>query len=106
MVRYGTSDPLLDEMWQEQSRPNLSVEQALLLAVLEDGIKCAIMTAAVKSEREIEDARRWIESNSSERFSFQYTCDHLGINASALRKKIMAHPGYKQEPRISRKKKT
>lgn len=43
-------------------------------------------------ELDCDDARRWFSSTSSNRGSFVWICDHLGMDYRTVRKRILAGP--------------
>ncbi len=76
-------------------------ECRLLLAMLEDAICCFRNYAHAQNKRErqlFQEAQRWImgenghrnrqESEKRVSFSFEYTCDVLGIDADSLRAEL------------------
>jgi hypothetical protein len=70
-------------------------ERALLRAILEDGIRCALDHRAglpcKERAAEIHRAREWIESNSTDYvFSFLAVCAALNLEPGAIRRLVRA----------------
>jgi hypothetical protein len=67
----------------------VSGERALMLAVLEDAIRC-LEAPAGRGEREARHARRWVTANPSAwPFSFVNICETLGIEPARLRAALL-----------------
>jgi hypothetical protein len=71
----------------------LSGEKALMLAVLEDGIRCFqghLQAPRIHPRRLEREATEWITSTAHEEtFSFVNICETLGLNPSALRTRLL-----------------
>jgi hypothetical protein len=96
------NDPTLhgDYLASRQSRP--SGLRLLFMALLTDAVDCYQMTGAIISsspyerglhyrERLKREALEWFDASDTKyAFSFQTVCDELGIEASALRKRLLS----------------
>src|SRR5262245_22745381 len=64
-------------------------ERALMLAVLEDAMRClqgSVGAAGGRGNLLARDAERWVRANEpSQPFSFVSICDALGVDVKALR---------------------
>jgi hypothetical protein len=88
-------DIVLPEQFFEGARRDsyISGEKALMLAVLEDGIRC--FQEHLRNPRSnprllSREAERWIRATDYEwPFSFTNVCETLGINPSALRSALL-----------------
>jgi hypothetical protein len=70
-----------------------SGEHALALAVIEDALARLAGANPERDEapvvrRHAREARAWIESRSTETFSFEWCCDAVGISPSYMRRGI------------------
>jgi hypothetical protein len=74
-------------------RSSLEPEKKLMLAVLEDGIRCFQDNVTAQSgtrRRLFEDAKEWIlQQDRHWLFSFENICDALGINPAYVRRRLM-----------------
>jgi hypothetical protein len=73
----------------------LTAEQRLMLALLADAINVyqqGVMSKATRKRLLYVDAERWIMASqpNAHAFSFSTVCDALGINASMLRRRLLA----------------
>jgi hypothetical protein len=84
------------EYWDNLRRKTpLQPEQALMLAVLEDAVRCIRNNARTGRSRACREAVEWIvERDSDHFFSFENICAVLGLDASYLRKGILSWPGH------------
>src|SRR5262245_2717238 len=74
-------------------------EKALLLAVLEDAIRC-LDTCARSQMREARDAERWVRADDHAwPFSFVNVCAHLDIDAGRMRAALLARRARRVGPR-------
>ena len=74
-------------------RSTLDGETRLVFAVLEDAVRCYVKSGASsrRSDREqFDEVQRWFHAEPGSRspFSFEYVCDVLGIEPSALRARL------------------
>jgi len=74
-------------------RSTLDGETRLVFAVLEDAVRCYVKTvgAARRCDREqFDEVARWFHAEAGIRspFSFEYVCDVLGIEPTALRERL------------------
>lgn len=92
-------DALLFLCGGEQRAEPLTGVKALMLAVLEDGIRCYFsQTQLVRVE-----AEHWIESRQRQLvFSFEVICETFGIEASAARRTLrrMREQGRRALPAV------
>lgn len=95
-------DTVLPEQLAATRRDSLICgEKALMLAVLEDAIRCFLEPprGAVRVQRE---AEHWIFSgDESWPFSFVNICDALGIAAGPMRRKLRAQVAAADAPRVA-----
>jgi hypothetical protein len=74
-------------------RTSLEPEKKLMLAVLEDGIRCFQDNVTAQSgtrRRLFEDAEEWIlKQDRKWLFSFENICDALGINPTYMRRRLI-----------------
>jgi len=84
-----------DETIAELNAPQTSLpepEHALMVAVLEDAVRCLLnrCNATDRAERELyRDAHDWFRSSEQKRlFDFENVCDVLGIEADYLRDRL------------------
>lgn len=77
----------------------------LMLAVLEDGIRCYVTNIAAKTARRRrlhDEAKSWIDTRGDvSPFSFESICETFDIDADALRRQLAAAP-----PRMLRRIRT
>lgn len=75
-------------------RPDLTGEQRLLCAVIEDAVDMYLKHAAARQplhRRLFDDAERWIESDETGwLYSFVTICDHLGLDVDHVRRGLRA----------------
>lgn len=83
-VKVFVPDALLPAM-TAAAQPRLP-ELALLRAVLEDARQCFLGRAGKLSEQR--EAARWIDGTGSGEWGFEWICDELCLNASAVRKQF------------------
>jgi hypothetical protein len=89
-------DIVLPEQFFEGARRDscISGEKALMLAVLEDGIRCFqehLRNARSNPRLLSQQAEEWIRAVDYEwPFSFNNVCETLGIDPSALRRALLA----------------
>lgn len=80
----------------DESR-DLSGEQRLMLAVLQDAIRCSLKIPAgrrLPPHGPATEARRWIESADMQwPFSFERICEALGLDATRVRATVLASGG-------------
>ena len=87
-------DALLGEQYLDNFRRKtpLEPEKALVLAVLEDGIRCFqdnILPQNRKKQMLFEEAQEWLFSDESDRiFSFVSVCAVLGLDPSYIRRGV------------------
>jgi hypothetical protein len=83
------SDILTSAQFEILRKQPLGQEQRLLLAVLEDAVRCfqTYLFAKKPHERQLFDkAEEWINSTEADwLFSFENICELLGLQSSALR---------------------
>jgi hypothetical protein len=73
-------------------------EKALLLAVLEDAIRC-LDTSARSQIRAARDAERWVRADDHAwPFSFVNVCAHLDIDAGRMRAALLARRARRVAP--------
>jgi hypothetical protein len=82
------------DFWREhQRRFHLQPELLLLMAVLEDALKCYFEYAQARTRREYKlfaEAERWFFSESDETlFSFESVCAFLGIEPDYIRRGLL-----------------
>jgi hypothetical protein len=68
-------------------------ETRLVLAVLEDAVRTYVKTANSRSGirgNRLAEVSSWFDSRARYPFSFEYSCEVLGMNAAALRKRLAA----------------
>lgn len=85
---------LPDQFFEGPRRDSyLSGEQALMLAVLEDGIRCfqeSLRNPRLKPRLLARQAEQWILSDDWDwPFSFNNVCDHLGLEPRAVRSTLL-----------------
>ena len=75
-------------------RKDLSGEQRLMCAIIEDGVEAFLKHAAATQrhhQESFEDAERWIESEDRTWiYSFDTICDYLGLETDYLRRGLRA----------------
>jgi len=81
------------------SAPQTGV-RALMLAVLEDGIRCYFS----RIPRIRADAEHWVESGKRSAFSFDVICDLFGIEPDAARTALRRLRCGEKRPRMLRKR--
>lgn len=70
----------------------------LMLAVLEDGIRCYFSPVPrIRAE-----AEHWIESGRRSAFSFEVVCDMFGLEPDAAREALRRLRGYESRPGMLR----
>ena len=91
---FGPQTMLPDQFFEEMRRDHfVDGERALMLAVLEDGIRC--FQEHLRDPRSnprllSEEAEAWIRSDDDKwPFSFVNVCEALGINPPTLRKALL-----------------
>src|ERR1700730_3368540 len=88
-------DTLLSAQYFENFRRTtfLEPEKRLMLAILEDAIKCFQQNLLVRSGRKkrlFEEAEQWITDVSGDWiFSFETICDTLGVNPEYVRQGLL-----------------
>jgi len=88
------TDPVSNfQFFANFKKVSLEPERLLMLAVLEDAIKCVEKYAKVKSGRNrtlFDESIDWIRSKNDEwLFSFDNVCDALGLNAGCVRDALL-----------------
>jgi hypothetical protein len=88
------ADPVSNhQFFANFKKVSLEPERLLMLAVLEDAIKCVEKYAKVKSERNrkaFDETIDWIRTQNDEwLFSFDNVCDALDFNAGRLRDALL-----------------
>jgi hypothetical protein len=88
------TDPVSNlQFFANFKKVSLEPERLLMLAVLEDAIKCVEKYANVKSGRNrtlFDETIDWIRSKNDEwLFSFENVCDALGLNAGRVRDALL-----------------
>lgn len=92
---YSGPDVILPEQHFDRSLglEEVSGERALMLAVLEDGIRCYqehLHSTRVRARLQARQAERWIRSDDWEwPFSFNNICESLSIEPQILREKLL-----------------
>jgi len=90
-----------------RARDSLGPEKRLILAVLEEAIRCLqkFISAGGRRHRALfRDAEEWImEENSDWPFSFENSCLALGLNPGYLRRGVLCGRGKKIAQRQNRK---
>ena len=75
-------------------------EKMLMLAVLENGLTCFreyISARDVKGKRLFREAEQWIlEENGNWFFSFDNTCETIGLNSQNIREELLRRRYYQQ----------
>ncbi len=75
-------------------------EKMLTLAVLENGLTCFreyISARDVKGKRLFREAEQWIlEENGNWLFSFDNTCETIGLNSQNIREELLRRRYYRQ----------
>lgn len=88
-------DTLLSAQYFENFRRKtfLEPEKKLMLAVLEDAVRCfqdSIMARSGKRKKLFDEAEEWIlEDNSDRVFSFESICEVLGFNPQYVRQGLL-----------------
>jgi hypothetical protein len=88
-------DPVLPEQFIQGARKDsfISGEKALMLAVLEDGIRCFqehLRTPRSNPQLLSQESEAWIKADDWEwPFSFNNVCETLSINPEALRSALL-----------------
>ena len=90
---YSGPDVILPEQHFDSSGlEEVAGERALMLAVLEDGIRCYqehLHSPRVRARLLARQSERWIRSDDWEwPYSFNNICDSLSIEPEALRRKL------------------
>ena len=85
-----TAEPT-PEQWADQHRTReLSPEKRMLLAVLDDAVRCYLeygeAEPACRGEKLFKEAKLWIEGEWSSYLTFEYVCEVLGIDSKWLRR--------------------
>lgn len=103
LVCFGWSNPNDKLEWLDRNRSHqLGPEENLMLAVLEDAIKCYLhgirLTCSYRKEenqaRLMQETEDWIfEDNPEYAFSSDTICEALGISVSRLRKELKGKKG-------------
>ncbi|HEY8516347.1 MAG TPA: hypothetical protein VIS07_12600 [Candidatus Binatia bacterium] len=89
-------DVILPEQFYDQRNgtEHVSGEKALMLAVLEDGIRCFqehLKNPRVRPRLLARQAEKWIRSTDWDwPFSFNNVCESLSLNPDCLRSKLLA----------------
>lgn len=102
---YSGPDVILPEQHFDRSLglEEVSGERALMLAVLEDGIRCYqehLHSSRVRARLQARQAERWIRSDDWEwPFSFNNICESLSIQPQTLRDKLLQPLERPQNPR-------
>lgn len=92
---YSAPDVILPEQHFDRSLglEEVAGERALMLAVLEDGIRCFqdhLQSPRVRARLLARQSERWIRSDDrSWPFSFHNICESLSIEPSVLRDRLM-----------------
>jgi|SRR5215469_8398853 len=124
----GFGAPILPiQYWTSiKGRKDQEGERGLLLAVLEDAIRCYVANINAHTRRQrliFAEARNWFyprdEANRRAPISFEYICDLLGIETEALRRRLnsinvadlpMKHGPLRRsrvtEPHLARRRRT
>jgi hypothetical protein len=78
-----------DQYFENFRRSRLEPEKKLMLAVLEDGVRCFqenVMARSGRRKKLFDEAEEWIlEENSDRLFSFESACEVLGFNPQYVR---------------------
>ena len=88
-------DSLLSTHYFETLRRKtiLEPEKRLMLAILEDAIRCFqdnLLTRNVRGKRLFEEAKEWIvEADGDRVFSFENICEALGFNPAYVRQGLL-----------------
>ncbi|TMA12624.1 MAG: hypothetical protein E6J89_04180 [Deltaproteobacteria bacterium] len=82
-----------DQYFETFRRKRLEPEKQLMLAVLEDAVRCFqdnVMARSGKRKKLFDEAEEWIlEENSDWLFSFESTCEVLGFNPQYVRQGLL-----------------
>ncbi len=99
-------DVILPEQFYDKNlaTEKVSGERALMLAVLEDGIRCYqeyLGSPRVRPRLMARQAEKWIRSADWEwPFSFNNICESLSLDPESLRERLLAtHPEQQEAPR-------
>ncbi len=90
-------DTVLPEQYFDRlrRRHDLSGEQRLMYAILEDAVDIYLKHAGARRphhRRLFEDAERWVESDArGQLYAFAAICDQLGLDVEYLRAGLRAH---------------
>lgn len=81
------------EQWADARRAEwMTGEKRLLLAVLEDAVRCYIEYGengkVCRKKKLFDEAERWIQGEGDSDLSFEYVCGELGIDHDWLRKRL------------------
>lgn len=90
-----TAEPTPSQWVDQHRRTEESPEKRLLLAVLDDAVRCYIEYHEgggkwCRSRRLFDEAKLWVEGKWSSPFTFKYVCGELGINPDWLRRGLEA----------------
>ncbi len=95
LLEYLSPDLTLPEQYfyRQRNDDGMGAEKSLMYAVLKDGIRCVYKHVGAtrrKYRKMSAEAEEWIlEDTYDYPFSFRVICDTLGINADALRDRLM-----------------
>ncbi len=98
-------DVILPEQFYDQGAgiEQVSGERALMLAVLEDGIRCFqehLRNPRVRPRLLARQAEKWIRSDDWEwPFSFNNVCDSLSLNPDSLRAELLSPSALEAPPK-------
>lgn len=98
-------DVILPEQFYDQSGgiEQVSGERALMLAVLEDGIRCFqehLRNPKVRPRLLARQAEKWIRSDDWEwPFSFNNVCESLSLNPDSLRAELLKPSALESPPK-------
>jgi hypothetical protein len=96
LLEYLSPDLTLPEQYFERQRMDdgMGAEKSLMYAVLKDGIRCFYKHVGAtrrKYRKMSAEAEEWLmEDTFDYPFSFRVICDTLGIDADALRTRLLA----------------
>jgi hypothetical protein len=98
-------DVILPEQFYDQGAgiEQVSGERALMLAVLEDGIRCFqehLRNPRVRPRLLARQAEKWIRSDDWEwPFSFNNVCESLSLNPDSLRAELLSPSALESPPK-------
>ena len=86
-------DILTEEDYKRNyKRHLLEPEKALMLAILEDALRCYqdyYYSQEAKDKKQFQEAEEWIEDRDHDRlFSFEAICLELGLESDSIRKRL------------------